>query len=184
LAAVLDQDDFSVAFAFSRSEAASYRDANGALQTAPANAPRFDHAEDGTPRGFIVASGSALGNADRTAIDPLMLPADLAGSGADATVFHAYACEGAAPDEVERRVWYSRNAQATIDSLLTQTGHHLAIGVIAGFRQPYDLGGNFVRYRGAVWFMPGVLIGNAAGAALAADAAGVKPVVVSGAEKV
>ncbi|WP_067734479.1 hypothetical protein [Novosphingobium naphthalenivorans] len=179
----LHQDDLSIAFTFSRSEAAVYTDAAGAAQTAAVDAPRFDHDGTGSARGLLMTAGSDLGTQDRIAIDPLMLPeAMVAGPrpvDREATVFHAFVALGVDPWAVERRAWYTRNAPALIDGLLSQQGHHLEIGVITGFRA--NLGG-YVRLRGKVWTLATGIAGNAAGAALTTDAAGTLPLIVAGAE--
>ncbi|MBD3728752.1 MAG: hypothetical protein IE933_03520 [Sphingomonadales bacterium] len=156
--------DFGVAFTFARSEAGNFTDAGGILQLAPIDVPRFDHADDGTPRGLLVTPGSDLGRQDRTAIDPLMLPLDLVAgtdpAAREATVFHCFRPEptpeaaDAFDAGIQRRALYSRDAARTIDALLRQPGHHLAIGVVAGFRP--NLGG-FTRFRGQQWILTGKL---------------------------
>jgi len=154
--------------------------------TAAPDEPRFDHDEAGTARGLLVSAGADLGGGDRVSLDSLMLPAELV-SGAvpgsrDATVFHAFARAGAEPWAIERRAWYTRDAAALVDSLLLQAGHHLALGVISGFRA--DAGGadaaGFVRYRGQEWALAGVVLANGA-AAIAVDAAGALPLIAAGA---
>lgn len=179
----LHQDDLSIAFTFTRSETARYRDQYGYIREAPADAPRFDHDTAGASRGLLLTAGADIGGQDRIAIDPLMLPeAMIAGPrpiDRAATVFHAFAPLGAEPWAIGRRAWYTRNAPALIDQLLGQQGHHLEIGVIAGFRA--NLGG-YVRLRGQVWTLATGIAGNAAGAALATDVAGAMPLIVAGAE--
>lgn len=183
MAGDLHQDEIDIAFTFSRSEAAAYVDAAGGAQTAAIDVPRFDHDDVGTARGLLMTAGSDIGTQDRIALDPLMLPEAMVSgplpSDREATVFHTFVPLGADPWVIERRAWYSRNAQATIDGLLAQSGHHLGIGVITGFRA--NLGG-YCRLRGQVWTLPSGLAGNTAGAALAVDAAGALPLIVSGAE--
>lgn len=179
----LTQADFDIAFAFARSEASAYVDAAGGDQVAPIDVPRFDHDPAGASRGLLLTPGTDLGTADRIAIDPLMLPAPLVDGAAsgerEATVFHAFVPLGADPWIIDRRAWYTRQATAMIDGLLAQSGHHVEIGVVTGFRP--NLGG-FVRLRGEVWTLPAGLSGNGAGAALAVDAAGAMPIIVAGAE--
>lgn len=155
----LTSAEFDLAFTFSRSEAAIYRNAAGIEQTAPINAARWDHAADGTPLGLLIGAGSDLGHNDRIAIDPLILPATLADfttvGASDATVLHHFDDGTGAM----RRAWYTRNARATIDALLAQQGHHLSIGVIPGLRAPEN---GYVRYRGEAWVPPPLLVsGNA-----------------------
>lgn len=195
----LIQADFALAFTLVRGEAGAVRDATGTPTTAAINAPRFDHGADGAVRGLLVTPGSDIGLQDRLAIEPLMLPVELTdGTSQDlraCTVFHVFrpapqsptaslleAIEGFEPEEwaagIERRAWYSRNARATIDALLAQTGHHLELGVIAGFRE--NLGG-FVRLRGQVWQLAGLLAADPAG--VLDDGAG-RPIVLAGAEMV
>lgn len=169
-----------MAFVFSRSEAATYRDAAGTEQAAAIDAPRFDHDEAGAPRGLLATPGSDIGTQDRLAVDPLMLPellltGDLPGQ-RDATVFHAFVPLGS--ETVQRRAYYTRTVRETIDGLLAQAGHHVEIGVITGFRA--NLGG-YARLRGQVWTIAGILAGNGAGAALAVDPEGALPLIVAGA---
>lgn len=181
----LRQADFDIAFSFSRSAAAGYVGGNGFPAAAAIDAPRFDHDETGTARGLLITPGADIGEQDRAKIDPLMLPAALiegpASSDRAATVFHAFVPLGADPWVVERRAWYSRNVQATLDRLLSQSGHHIALGVIAGFRSA-DAG--VVRLRGQTWALAGILLDQAGGVAVAIDAGGVLPLVTAGAELV
>lgn len=143
----LDQGDFDIAFAFTRPGAAAYRNAAGALVQAGINVPRFDHLPDGTPRGFLVQPGEQMGQADRALLDPLMLPAELLSD--RVTVLHALDTGTG----LVRRAWYSQDAKATIDACLSIAGHHLSIGVIAGFRarQGSRFEPGFVRYRRQSW---------------------------------
>lgn len=178
----LRQADFDLAFAFGRSEAAAYRDAAGALATAAIDTPRFDHDTARAPRGLLVSAGVELGGGDRVEIEPEILPATLfdftTPTASDATVFHWFA--PAVADDADwlpvRRAWYTRNAKACVDALAAQVGHHLALGVVSGFRSNV-LGA--VQYRGYAWTVAGVLL---AGDAAIADAAG-RPLVTSGASK-
>jgi hypothetical protein len=178
----LRRADFATAFLFSRSEAAAYTDAAGAAQSAAIDTPRFDHDEDGTPRGLLVTAGTDIGRQDRVAIDAAALPEGMLDatllSDRDATVFHTFVPLGADAWVPERRAWYTRNAKATIDGLLAQAGHHLEIGVIPGLRA--NLGG-YCRLRGQVWLLPPGLAADSSGAALAADPAGAKPLLLAGA---
>jgi hypothetical protein len=144
----LGQDDFDVAFSFSRPIAADFVSAAGTIQNAAVDAPRFDHDTNGDPLGLLIEGGPVLGQADRVKIDPLMLAEDIVGQ--EVTVFHARTM----PDgTVERRAWYSRDAIATINGLLAGVGRHHSIGLIAGFREnkggPEETG--YVRYRGQSW---------------------------------
>lgn len=157
----LTRESFDVAFAFSRPAAASYRGPDGETIQAAANAPRFDHDPDGNPLGLLVEPGAALGQADRAVLDPLMLPADIAGQ--EVTVFHAQTDPGGT---VHRRAWYSKDARATINGLLSSSGRHGAIGVIMGYRENK---GGLVRYRAQSWYLPdairvdeNILLGDAA----------------------
>lgn len=179
----LRQDDFAVAFAFSRSEASGYTGADGATHVAPIDAPRFDHDTAGAARGLLLTAGSDIGAHDRISLDPLLVPVALIEgplpSDLEATVFHTFAPITGGSWTVERRAFYTRNALASIDGILSQAGHHLEIGLVTGFRP--NLGG-FVRLRGQVWTLPSGLAGNRAEDALAADSAALKPVIVAGAE--
>ena len=155
--AILGPDSFAIAFDFSRSEAAAYVNAAGANVTAAIDAPRFDHDPGGVELGLLVTAGSDFGAQDRVTIDPAMLPVELlTGAGEAATVFHWFD-GGSGP---QRRAFYSRAAQATIDALLAQAGHHLAIGAVPGFRPNK---GGFVRYRGEAWQLPGIVTSSGAG---------------------
>lgn len=172
----IGQAEFATAFDFARSESASCRNGAGAEQLLGPDAPRFDHTEDGVPLGLLISAGADLGGGDRAAIDPLMLPEELlTGADTTATVFHMFDA-GSGP---VRRAWYSRNAQATVNALLNQAGHHLAIGVVPGFRPREDDGGaGIVRYRGAAWTLPGLL-----GMPALTDGAG-SALIIAGAEPV
>jgi hypothetical protein len=178
----LRQADFASVFAFSRSEAATYTDAGGTERSAVIDAPRFDHDADGNPRGLLVTAGSDIGRQDRVALADDALPEELLTatllSDREATVFHAFVPLGSATGSVERRAWYTRNAKATVEALMAQAGHHVSIGVLPGLRE--NLGG-YCRLRNEVWQLPTGLAGNAAGAALAVDAAGVRPLLLAGA---
>lgn len=171
---VIGQAEFASAFDFARSETASCRDAAGAEQLLGPDLPRFDHDEEGAPLGLLITAGADLGGGDRAALDPLMLPEDLlTGTDRAATVFHMFD-PGTGP---VRRAWYSRNALATVNALLDQAGHHLAIGVVPGFRPREDDGGaGIVRYRGQAWTLPGLL-----GAPALTDGAG-SALIIAGAE--
>ena len=168
--------DIDLAFAFARTEPGTYRDATGAVRTAPPGAPRLDHDAAGAPLGLLVAPGEDFGGGDRLTIDPLMLPArffDFATPQAsDATVFHHFN-DGTGP---VRRAWYSRNARATIDALLRLAGHHLEIGAVAGHRPPEA---GLVRYRGQGWLPPGIVLSGARGV----EGAPPLPLIAAGAEK-
>lgn len=179
----LTSADLDLAFTFARSEAADYRDDTGALVTAAVDAPRFDHDEAGVAKGLLVTSGVDLGGGDRLLLDPLMLPVDLISSGnaalMAATVFHHF--DGGTGDGAVRRAWYSRNAQATVNALMLQAGHHLELGVVTGFREAVlEAGVWFVRLRGQVWLLPQLL---GAGAGVLAAQPG-KPLISCGAEMI
>ncbi len=152
---VLRADQFPIAFDFARCEAADVRGPDGSVRTAPADVPRFDHDAAGQPRGLLVT------DADRAAIDPLMLPADLTESASlsarEATVYHLFVpieagLTASSPEAFEaamvRRAYFTRDAAGLIDSLLASPGHHVAIGTHAGFAQNR---GGFARYRGKLW---------------------------------
>ncbi|QDH35840.1 hypothetical protein [Porphyrobacter sp. YT40] len=189
---ILRADQFPIAFDFARSEAAAVRGADGVVRTLAANVPRFDHDTTGKPRGLLVTSGSDIGGQDRSAFDPLMLPAALT-EGEDlkareATVYHAFVplaasqTEGgvsaASPEQfaagIIRRAFYTREAARLIDALIRSAGHHLVIGTHAGFAENRD---GFARYRGKLWQLPLGL--GADGAALSSVEH--KPLITSGA---
>lgn len=167
---------FATAFTFARSEAVQHRNAAGAVVTAAAGTPAFDHDPAGAPLGLLVSEGVELGGHDRIALDPLMLPAALIGGTGEGdrevTVLH---CFDAGSGE-ECRAVFSRNALATIDALLDQPGHHKSIGVVPGFR-PAE--GGVVHYRGRIWLLPELLA--SAGVPIADSS--VRPVLRSGAEQ-
>ncbi len=187
---VLRASQFAIAFDFARSEAAAVRGPDGVLATAPANQPRFDHDTAGKPRGLLVTGGEEPGGGDRTAFDPLMLPAALT-EGEDlkareATVYHAFVpvsaeIEDASAEVFEaaivRRAFYTRDAARLIDTLLRSAGRHVMIGAHAGFAENRD---GFARYRGKRWLLPVGL--GVDGAALASAAH--KPLITSGAQLV
>lgn len=190
--AILRASQFAIAFDFARSEAAAVRGPNGVVTTLDPDLPRFDHDPAGKPRGLLVTPGSDIGGQDRSAFDPLMLPAALT-EGADltareATVYHAFVplsasqtedgVSAASPEDFEagivRRAFYTREAARLIDTLMRTAGHHLAIGVHAGFAENAD---GFARYRGKRWRLPEGL--GVDGAALTSSPA--KPLITSGA---
>lgn len=193
--AILRASQFAIAFTFARSEAAAVRGPDGVITTLGANLPRFDHDTAGKPRGLLVTPGSDLGGQDRSAFDPLMLPAALT-EGADltareATVYHAFVplaasltedgISAATPEQFEaaiiRRAFYTREAARLIDALMRTAGHHLAIGAHAGFAENAD---GFARFRGKRWRLPEGL--GVDGAALTSAPA--KPLITSGAQLV
>jgi hypothetical protein len=190
--AVLRASQFAIAFDFARSEAASARGADGVVRSLAANLPRFDHDPAGKPRGLLVTSGTEPGGQDRSAFDPLMLPAALT-EGDDlaaraATVYHAFVplsasqTEGgvsAAPQEafeaaIIRRAFYTRDAARLIDALIRSAGHHLVIGTHAGFAENRD---GVARYRGKLWLLPQGLSGGDGALTSSPD----KPLITSGA---
>lgn len=190
---ILRASQFPIAFDFARSEAAAVRGPDGVVTTIAPDLPRFDHDTAGKPRGLLVTSGSDIGGQDRSAFDPLMLPAALT-EGTDltareATVYHAFVpltasqTEGgvsaATPEQFEagiiRRAFYTRDAARLIDALIRSAGHHLAIGAHAGFAENRD---GFARYRGKLWQLPQGL--GVDGAALTSAPA--KPLITSGAQ--
>lgn len=175
----LGPDDLTLAFTFSRAEAAPYRDASGAVITAPVNVPRFDHTADGAPLGLLVSRGSDIGQGERLAIDPLILPVELV-EGEEpeermATVFHRWLPEGTTAER--RDAWYTRNAPAAIDALVRQAGHHRSIGVTRGFAVQRN---GEVRLRARSWRTAGYLLVST-GNVLTDGAAGlVQPVILAG----
>ncbi len=187
---VLRANQFAIAFDFARSEAAEVRGPDGVLVTAPAGQPRFDHDATGRPRGLLVTPGAEPGGQDRSAFDPLMLPAELTEgedlTAREATVYHAFVpvsagIEDASADAFEaaivRRAFYTRDAARLIDTLMRSAGRHLMIGAHAGFAENRD---GFARYRGKRWLLPvGV---SADGGALASS--GDMPLITSGAQLV
>lgn len=151
--------DLELAFTFSRSTAAPYRDSAGTQQLAPVNVPRFDHDAQGTALGLLIGRGGDAGEEDRLAIDPLMLPVDLVESTdpvrRQATVFHRWLPEGATIERFD--AWYTRDAAAAIDALGRQVGHHRAFGVTAGFTLARD---GEVRLRTRAWRVAGYLLAS------------------------
>lgn len=189
---ILRASQFEIAFDFARSEAAAVRGPDGVVTTRPANLPRFDHDASGKPRGLLVTPGNELGGQDRSAFDPLMLPAALTDgddlTAREATVYHAFVplaaslteegVSAATPEQFEagiiRRAFYTREAARLIDALIRGAGHHLSIGAHAGFAEYRD---GFARYRGKRWQLPRGVDGG--GGALISSAA--KPLITSGA---
>lgn len=185
---ILRASQFAIAFDFARSEAAAVRGPDGELATAPVDQPRFDHDATGRPRGLLVTGGTEPGGGDRTAFDPLMLPAALTEgedlTAREATVYHAFVpvsagIEDASADAFEaaivRRAFYTRDAARLIDTLLRSAGRHVMIGAHAGFAGNRD---GFARYRGKRWLLP---VGISAGGDALASAPG-KPLITSGAQ--
>lgn len=162
----LDQSEFGIAFTFTRPVPAYYRDANGITLVAPIDVPRFDHDPVGKPLGLLIEGATYFGQADRPLLDPLMLPEDITGQ--ETTVFHATVDVAG---EITRSAWYSRNAPATINALLSGAGHHIEIGVILGFREKKGASDRtgYVRYRGHSWSLA-TLLSAGSGAVLADDA--------------
>lgn len=153
---------FDAWFDFARPNAAPVRDGAGAVVIAPPGTPRFDHDPDGAPIGLLVEPGEQLGQADRARLQTGAIGTT------EATVLH----EWRGPDgAIERRAWYTRDPQATIDACLVQAAHHLRIGAVPGYRP--NLGG-FVRFRGLDWRLTellgtgvaGEVVGDEAGRAL------------------
>jgi hypothetical protein len=147
-------------FDFTRLTAQPYRDASGAVQSAPAGTPRFDHLADGTPRGLLVTFGAALGAGDRAQLQEDVL-SDAAGDAA--TVLHAITL---ADGTIDRRAWYSRDARRTINGLVGIEAAHAIIAAMPGFLPNK---GGFVRCRGLSWFLANA-IGDGAGRAISDDA--------------
>jgi hypothetical protein len=190
--AVLRANQFTIAFAFTRSEAADVREADGIVRTQAAGVPRFDHDPAGIPRGLLVTPGADIGGQDRSAFDPLMLPAALTEgddqTAREATVYHAFVpltasrtedgVSAATREEFEagiiRRAFYTREAARLVDALIRTAGHHLVIGVHAGFAENRH---GFARYRGKLWQLP-LGLGGADGALTSSPE---KPLITSGA---
>lgn len=148
---------FDAWFDFARPTAADYRDADGALAEAAIDAPRFDHLADGAPIGLLVEPGDELGQADRARLQVDAIGATVA------TVLHA---RREADGTIVRRAWYSRDPQRTLDACMGQAGHHVAAGVVPGFR-PNVAG--FVWYRGFAWQLTDLMGTGIDGQAIADD---------------
>ena len=160
---ILTPADFGIAFAYSRSEPAPYRDDAGVVRMAPADAPRFDHDENGRALGLLIGAGGDIGGRDRISLEPEMLPLTILPSPImpkpPVTVLH---CFDSGNGE-ERRAWYSRDPAGTVNALMRQVGHHKSIGIVPGFLpnrlQPFGelpaLRG-YVRYRDQFWVLPGI----------------------------
>jgi hypothetical protein len=146
--------EFDRVFAFSRPIAGAYRDRRGIAAIAAAGVPRFDHDAAGRANGLLVETGPRLGTGDRCRLKPGQLQA------APMTVLHWFARQG---DAAVRRAYYSTTPAKTIDAALAGAGHHLLIAAVPGFLR--NLGG-FVRYRGEIWSLAG-LVEAIPGAALA-----------------
>lgn len=131
---------FAETFTFARSVSADYRDASGAVATAPINAPRFDHTVDGTAKGLLVESGPSFGQHDalRTvagwdAVDKGM-------------VLHEYEHNGT----VRRVAFYTQAVKAMTDACLRSGGHHRELIVLDGWKRNR---GGYVRFDGRNWFL-------------------------------
>lgn len=188
--AVLRASQIGIAFDFTRSEDAPVRGPDGVVRAAATDEPRLDHDASGKPRGLLVTAGEELGGGDRVILDRLMLPAALV-EGEDliarqATVYHAFVPiaagiggedgEEAFEAAIIRRAIYTRDAARTIDALMRNAGHHVMIGVHAGFAENR---GGFARYRGKLWTLPVGMRVGVGGEVLDAETG--KPLLSSGA---
>lgn len=139
---------FAETFTLARASAGAHRDATGALVTAPANAPRFDHDENGTPRGLLV-EGGAPGEADRLAsVDGWAAPGP-------ATVLHEFEADGV----IVRSARYTVNVKATVDGCLRAAVHHREIKALPAYLRNR---GGYVRHDGRNWPLSGTIAVQAA----------------------
>lgn len=141
-------------FTFRRGSSAPCRNEAGVVVTIGLNVPRFDHTEDGQPRGLLVEGRTSLREADQVrAIDGDW-------TARPGTVLHAYQD---AAGGVIRTAWYSnRDHVSAVDACLNVQGHHQLIAFVPGFLP--NLGGE-VRWRKQVFALGGVLLSQS-GAAL------------------
>lgn len=159
---------FADTFTFTRPVAAPVRNADGAQIEAAIDAPRFDHADDGARLGLLVEAGAELGQGDRVRFDGDQLD-ELAGE--RATVLHA---RRLADGSIERRAWFTRDAVATLDAVLSQEAHHISVAALPGYLPAkISAGVAIARYRRLDWQLvggiavaPGIALGDADGRAL------------------
>jgi hypothetical protein len=125
------------------------RGPDGVVTEAAIDTPRFDHAEDGTPRGLLVEGRPETGQAD------VVMPLDGAWAVAPGTVLHEYETPAG---EIRRRAWYARrDPRSVIASCLAAKGRHRLIVHVPGHLKNR---GGVVRWRDRFWTL---------GAAIAAD---------------
>lgn len=151
---------FGETFTFSRPIAAPYRDANGNLQSAPMDSPRFDHEPDGTAKGLLVESGAEIGQHDAL---KTVAGWDVVKKG---MVLHEYEHDGV----VRRVAFYTENVKAMTDACLRWTVHHREIIALDGWKRNR---GGYVRFDGRNWPLGGALAvqpGPLPSAVLAAEA--------------
>jgi hypothetical protein len=160
---------FAHTFDFSRSIAAPYRNASGAVINAPIDTPRFDHSASGNRIGLLIARGAARGQHDALEVVGGDWEA-LAVSGGKATVLFGWAVG----DVFNARAIYTSRARATVNGCLMVSGHHRMIGVVPGHlpnlgSRPGYIGG-YVRFRNRDWPLglaldggDGLLLGDQAG---------------------
>lgn len=115
---------FANVFNFSRSITAPYRNANGALITAPVDTPRFDHDEAGNRLGLLIARGPARGQHD--ALSVVSGDWEIVGK---ATVMVEWLEEGV----IRRRALYTRSVRAEVNFCLMIMGHLRSIGAVPGY---------------------------------------------------
>ena len=109
--------DFTDMFGFIRTRAAPYRDQAGAVQVAPANVPRLDHAPNGMPLGFLVQGYPDVLEADFVSLTYGV-------SEARGTVLHDFIDHTGIRT---MRAYYTLNARSMLGALLGLRGWHRRI---------------------------------------------------------
>lgn len=130
---------FGDTFTFARPVAASYRDSNGVLASAASNVPRFDHGEDGSPRGLLIELGGDMGQHDALAT--------VEGWDAGVTkamVLHEYEIDG----EIRRTAFYTATPKAVVDGCLAIAAWHRELIVLDGWKRNR---GGYVRFDRRNW---------------------------------
>lgn len=129
---------FADSFAFARPVAAAHRDANGVLVNAGVDQPRFDHDDQGNPKGLLVAPGVVPGEHDAIAT--------AAGwdNEAPGMILHEYDQGG----EIRRVAFYTVRLKDMADACLRHAVHHREIIAVDGYLRNR---GGYVRYDGRNW---------------------------------
>ncbi|MGH7027367.1 hypothetical protein [Brevundimonas sp.] len=142
---------FAETFTFTRSCAATVRDANGAPVVVGVNAPRFDYLAPGLRGGLLVEGPPLIAAADRLRV----IEGDWAVP--PSTILHVWRPPGG---EVTYRAWYAGSNQAAsiVNACLAQRGHHREITSVP-LHLPNE--GGFVRWRDQSWSLGGLILAEA-----------------------
>lgn len=134
---------FDECFGFSRARPAEYRNASGAIVTAPVDVPRLDFAISGQPLGLRM-EGVPLES------DSIRLLPGLPGG--PCVVLHKYITEAGV---LRCRAILSEDARPSIDAALNVRGYHQRIAVVS--RSLVPEGAATVDWRGDTWTVLTVL---------------------------